>query len=75
MSIILIRICEWHGFTADFILRPFFFEQNPSQVPQRCSITSSRYCYLLQQYVIPALREQQYLETEGKMVHHLTLHK
>ena len=58
MSVICIRICVWHGFTADFILGPFFSEQSTSQDPQRCSITSSRYCCLLQQYVIPALRER-----------------
>ena len=67
-------ICVWPCFEADFIPSPFFFEQSTSQGPQRCSITSSRYFYLLQQKVIHTLHQRQCLETMCKMLHHLTLH-
>ena len=50
-------------FAADFILGRFFFVHNSSQVPQRCFITGSRYCNLLQLYVIRALRHRQCLQT------------
>ena len=50
-------ISVWYGFTADFILGPFFFEQNTSLGHQRCFITGSRYCNLLQQCVIPTFND------------------
>ena len=57
----------WCGFTADFIIGLSFFDQNASQGPQRCSITGSRYCSLLQQYIILSLRQPQCLETTAFM--------
>ena len=49
MSVIWIRIIFMYGVVLQliFILGSFFFEQNTSQSPQRCSITKSRYCCLL----------------------------
>ncbi|GBM58922.1 hypothetical protein AVEN_80721-1 [Araneus ventricosus] len=51
------------GFTADFLLGSFFFEENTPHGPQRCSIKGSRHYDLLQQQVIPALQERECLET------------
>ena len=56
-------ITVWCGFKSDFILGRFFFEQNTSQSPKWCSITSSRYCNLFQKYIIPVLRQQQCSES------------
>ena len=56
MNVLCIQITLLYGvfFAADFILSPFSFEQNTSQGPQIYSITGSRYCNFLQQYVSPA---------------------
>lgn len=56
-------VTAWCGFTADFILGPFFFETLTPQGPKRCSVTSARYSELLRQHVIPALQERQCLQT------------
>ncbi|GBN86517.1 hypothetical protein AVEN_55259-1 [Araneus ventricosus] len=41
-------ITVWSDFSADFILCPFFFEENTPHGSQRCSITGARYCDLRQ---------------------------
>ncbi|GBM20337.1 hypothetical protein AVEN_221070-1 [Araneus ventricosus] len=56
-------ISVMYGFTADYLLGPFFFEENTPHGPQWFSITGARYCDLLQQQIIPALQERQCLET------------
>ncbi|KFM63988.1 hypothetical protein X975_27038, partial [Stegodyphus mimosarum] len=53
-------ITVWCGSTAHFIYGPFSFEENIPQ-GQRCSCAC--YCELLQQQVILALQEREYLET------------
>ncbi|GFX43514.1 uncharacterized protein TNCV_4875341 [Trichonephila clavipes] len=50
-------VTAWCGFTAEFILGPFFFETLTLQDSKRCSVTSSRYNKLFQQHAITALQE------------------
>lgn len=48
------KITVWLGFTASFILPPFFFEENGHSV----TVTSERYCQMLQQHAIPHLKQK-----------------
>ncbi|GFS55237.1 transposable element tc3 transposase [Trichonephila clavipes] len=58
-----VYVTAWCGLTAEFILRPFFFETLPPQAPKRYFVTNARYSELLQQRFIPALKERQCLQT------------
>lgn len=48
------KVTVWLGFTASFILAPYFFEENGEAV----TITSARYCQMLQQHAIPLLKNK-----------------
>ncbi|GFS61563.1 transposable element tc3 transposase [Trichonephila clavipes] len=56
-------VTTWCGFTAEFILEPFFFETLTLQGAKRVCNTNPWYSELLQQQVIPALQERQFLQT------------
>lgn len=57
------RVTAWCGFTANFLIGPFFFEELGPQGPMTCSVNGTRYCDLLRQHVIPALRERGALDS------------
>lgn len=51
----------WCGFTASFILGPYFFgELRPSE-PVTCSVIAQRYLHMLQTFVVPQLQQRQCL--------------
>lgn len=53
------RVTVWCGFTAAFILGPFFFEEScPASGWKTCTVTAERYLTLLRNQVVPALQER-----------------
>ena len=56
-------ITVWCGMTRDFLSGPYFFETQTSSGPKHCSVTSTSYCAMLREQVIPALQERHWLET------------
>lgn len=56
------HITVWCGFTASFILGPFFFEEHcPVSGFKTCTVTAKRYLTLLRDHVVPALQERHVL--------------
>ena len=51
------RVTVWCGFTASFILGPFFFEE-PCPISSRkiCTATAERYLTLLRNHILPLCR-------------------
>ena len=56
------RLTVWCGFTADFIIRPYFFEIITQARPQTCSVNAERYHDMLSRFVIPQLQQRQCLD-------------
>ncbi|NSX83578.1 hypothetical protein GOM44_04430 [Wolbachia endosymbiont of Atemnus politus] len=52
------KVTVWCGFTASFILGPFFYEEIGRSGPVTCTITGKRYENLLRNQVIPALQQR-----------------
>ncbi|KFM66509.1 hypothetical protein X975_13440, partial [Stegodyphus mimosarum] len=53
------HVTVWCGFTASFILGPFFFEELcPVYGVKTCTITAARYLTLLRDHVVPVLQER-----------------
>lgn len=50
------KVTVWCGFTATFILGPFFFEEITARGPVTCSVTGRRYHDMLQTFVVPQLQ-------------------
>ncbi|GBN09240.1 hypothetical protein AVEN_48119-1 [Araneus ventricosus] len=48
----------WCGFTAAFIVGPFFFEEIGPSGPVTCSVNGTRYEFLLRNQLIPALQQR-----------------
>lgn len=57
------KVTVWCGFTADFIIGPFFFEEVTKTGFKTVSITGHRYAALLQNNIIPELQARQALQT------------
>ncbi|GFU67894.1 transposable element tc3 transposase [Trichonephila clavipes] len=63
------KVTVWCGFSASFILGPYFFEELGAGGPVTCSITGQRYASLLRNKIIPDLQArheanpQVYVET------------
>ncbi|KFM67194.1 hypothetical protein X975_24756, partial [Stegodyphus mimosarum] len=51
----------WCGFTAEFIVGPFFYENITPTGPETCSVTGEKYRHMLNSFVIPALQQRQCL--------------
>lgn len=51
-------VTAWCGFTANFILGPYFFEDVTTTGFVRRTVTSDRYSRLLENFVVPALRQR-----------------
>ncbi|GFS85514.1 uncharacterized protein TNCV_2793861 [Trichonephila clavipes] len=50
------KVTVWCGFSASFILGPYFFEELGAGGPVTCSITGQRYASLLRNNIIPDLQ-------------------
>lgn len=57
------KVTVWCGFTSQFILGPFFFEENQANGPVTCSVTALRYRDMLNNFVLPQLQQRQCLTT------------
>ncbi|GFV27615.1 transposable element tc3 transposase [Trichonephila clavipes] len=55
------KVTAWCGFSASFILGPYFFEELGAGGPVICSITGQRYASLLRNKIIPDLQARQCL--------------
>ncbi|GFT24852.1 uncharacterized protein TNCV_3021381 [Trichonephila clavipes] len=55
------KVTVWCGFSASFILGPYFFEELGAGGPVSCSITGQRYASLLRNKIIPDLQARQCL--------------
>ncbi|GFT13985.1 transposable element tc3 transposase [Trichonephila clavipes] len=55
------KVTMWCGFSASFILGPYFFEELGAGGPVTCSITGQRYASLLRNKIIPNLQARQCL--------------
>ncbi|GFS78129.1 uncharacterized protein TNCV_1107511 [Trichonephila clavipes] len=55
------KVTVWCGFSASFILGPYFFEELGAGGPETCSITEQRYASLLRNKIIPDLQARQCL--------------
>ncbi|GFV27253.1 uncharacterized protein TNCV_3459481 [Trichonephila clavipes] len=62
------KVTVWCGFSASFILGPYFVEELGAGGPVTCSITGQRYASLLRNKIIPYLQAHQCLS-------HITLCK
>jgi transposase len=57
------RITVWCGFTSNFILGPYFFEeQRANGTVHTVTVTGARYLDLLQTFIIPQLQQLQVLQ-------------
>lgn len=57
------KVTVWCGFTSQFIIGPFFFEENTDNGPVTCSVTALRYHHMLNSFVVPQLQQRQCLES------------
>ncbi|GFY25148.1 transposable element tc3 transposase [Trichonephila clavipes] len=55
------KVTVWCGFSASFILGPYFFEELGAGGPVTCSVTGQRYASLLRNKIIPDLQAHQCL--------------
>jgi Helix-turn-helix domain (DUF4817) len=67
-------VSVWCGFSADFILGPYFFEEPTLQGFKRVTITGARYLKMLSEFVVPNLADRGVLEDtifqhDGSPVH------
>ncbi|GBN59864.1 hypothetical protein AVEN_7901-1 [Araneus ventricosus] len=51
------KVTVWCGFTAAFIVGPFFFEEIGPSGPVTCTVNGTRYEYILRNQLIPALQQ------------------
>ncbi|GBM81074.1 hypothetical protein AVEN_100540-1 [Araneus ventricosus] len=52
------KVTIWCGFTSQFILGPFFFEENDDNDPVPCSVTSLRYRNILNSFFYTQLQQR-----------------
>ncbi|GBL74765.1 hypothetical protein AVEN_243630-1 [Araneus ventricosus] len=53
-----LKVTVWRGFTAAFIVGPFFFEEIGPSGPVTCTVNRTRYESLLRTQIIPALKQR-----------------
>ena len=56
------KVTVWCGFTAEFIIGPFFFETITPTGPKTCTVNAVRYRDMLTGFVIPQLQQRQCLD-------------
>ncbi|GBM98902.1 hypothetical protein AVEN_201016-1 [Araneus ventricosus] len=61
------KVTVWCGFTATFILGPFFFEEATRNGPVTCTVTAKRFKNMLENFVVPQLQQQQCLDSSTFM--------
>lgn len=52
------KVTVWCGFTASFIIGPYFFEETGALGPVTVTVTGQRYACLLRNHVIPVLQQR-----------------
>ncbi|GFX12557.1 uncharacterized protein TNCV_3156781 [Trichonephila clavipes] len=57
------KVTVWCGFTATFILGPFFFEETTRNGPLTCTVTARRYKNMLENFVAPERLQHQCLDS------------
>ena len=57
------HVTAWIGFTATFMIGPYFCEEITPQGPKTCSVTAARYRKMLEDMVIPELQQRGCLAT------------
>jgi hypothetical protein len=57
------KVTVWCGFTATFILGPFFFEEATCSGPRTCTVTARRYKNMLENFVIPQMQQRRCLDS------------
>ncbi|GFW18470.1 uncharacterized protein TNCV_1184971 [Trichonephila clavipes] len=57
------KVTVWCGFTATFILGPFFFEETTRNGPVTCTVTARRYKNMLENFVAPQMLQNQCLDS------------
>lgn len=53
----------WRGFTAAFIIGPYFFEEVGPDGPAAYTVTGRRYESLLYNHIIPTLQQRQCVDS------------
>ena len=56
------KVTVWCGFTVDFILDPYFFEEVQNDQIQSTTVNGPRYHAMLESVVLPALRQRVAME-------------
>ncbi|GFV38715.1 uncharacterized protein TNCV_4420831 [Trichonephila clavipes] len=57
------KVTVWCGFTATFILGPFFFEETTRNGSVTCTVTARRYKNMLENFVAPQMLQHQCLDS------------
>lgn len=57
------KVTVWCGFTASFIIGPYFYEENGASGPVTCTVTAARYADMLQNFTIPQLQQRGCLDS------------
>ncbi|GFX42303.1 uncharacterized protein TNCV_110231 [Trichonephila clavipes] len=57
------KVTVWCGFTATFILGPFFFEETTRNGPLTCTVTARRYKNMLENFVASQMLQHQCLDS------------
>lgn len=52
------KVTVWCGFTATFMIGPYFFEELTSTGPITCSVNGRRYLNMLSNFLIPELQQR-----------------
>ncbi|GFX12675.1 uncharacterized protein TNCV_3157961 [Trichonephila clavipes] len=57
------KVTVWCGFTATFLLGPFFFEETTHNDPVTCTVTTRMYKNMLENFVAPQMLQHQCLDS------------
>ena len=57
------KVTDWCGFTASFIIGPYFYEENVASGPVTCIVTATRYADKLQNFTILQLQQRGCLDS------------
>ncbi|GFV69200.1 uncharacterized protein TNCV_3861241 [Trichonephila clavipes] len=57
------KVTVWCGFTATFILGPFFFEETTRNGPVTCTVTARRYKNMFENFEAPQMLQHQCLDS------------
>ncbi|GBO13680.1 hypothetical protein AVEN_71587-1 [Araneus ventricosus] len=63
LSVLSQKVTRSCGFTAAFIVDPFFFEEIGPSGPVTCTINGTRYEPLLKNQIIPTLQQRGYVKS------------